>query len=133
MKNIEYTEKQKIVIDVANRFKETLKHFNFNLLNAIPTLTKVIDNILEDEYGIKREKYLNLTLREHLEKYSSGAHVHFKFVIGSGINVDVIDVKDFERYYNSNILDMYYVVSYSSKTLSLYEIEQELVIDLKED
>lgn len=131
MKNIEYTEKQKIAIEVADKFKEALKHFSCNILNPIPTLTKVIDDILKDEYGVKREKYL--TLREHLEKYSSGAHVHFKFVIGNGINVDVIDVKDFERYYNTRILDMYYVVSYSSKTLSLYEIEQELVIDLKED
>ena len=131
MKNIEYTEKQKIAIEDADKFKEALKHFSRNILNPIPTLTKVIDDILKDEYGVEREKYL--TLREHLEKYSSGAHIHFKFVIGNGINVDVIDVKDFERYYNTRILDMYYVVSYSSKTLSLYEIEQELVIDLKED
>ena len=126
MKNIEYTKEQELIIEVTNKLKERLRGEVFRL----SFLIKEIDD-LKKEYGIEREKYL--TLREHLEKYSSGAHIHFKFALGNGINVDVIDVKDFERYYNARILDTYYVVSYSSKTLSLYEIEQELVIDLKED
>ena len=126
MKNIEYTKEQELIIEVTDRLKG---RFHGDIF-ALSFLVKEIDD-LKKEYGIEREKYL--TLREHLEKYSSGAHVHFKFVLGNRIDVDVIDVKDFERYYNASILDMYYVVSYSSKTLGLYEIEQELVIDLKED
>ena len=126
MKNIKYTKEQELIIEVTDKLKGRLHGDIFSL----SFLVKEIDD-LKKEYGIEREKYL--TLREHLEKYSSGAHVHFKFAIGNGINVDVIDVKDFERYYNASILDMYYVVSYSSKMLDLYEVEQELIIDLKED
>ena len=126
MKNIKYTKEQELIIEVTDKLKGRLHGDIFSL----SFLVKEIDD-LRKEYGIEREKYL--TLREHLEKYSSGAHVHFKFAIGNGINVDVIDVKDFERYYNTSILDMYYVVSYSSKMLDLYEVEQELIIDLKED
>ena len=126
MKNIKYTKEQELIIEVTDKLKGRLHGDIFSL----SFLVKEIDD-LRKEYGIEREKYL--TLREHLEKYSSGAHVHFKFAIGNGINVDVIDAKDFERYYNASILDMYYVVSYSSKMLDLYEVEQELIIDLKED
>ena len=107
MEQIKYTDKQKLVLEILN-----------DVLNAYEPDTRydfqkaklftVRQTILE-KYGIK-EKFL--TLKEFIKKYESGAYHHFIFTICNEIEVDVIGIDEYNKYYVGDWLDRYYVVNY---------------------
>jgi len=103
MKQIEYTEKQKEIIEILEPFWELIK---YKLMNTgdIQEVKQVVKRI-EKKYGIQH-KYQ--TIREYMNEHACGAYHRFIFKIGK-IEVDVIDVSDFELYYNSKWLDRFFV------------------------
>lgn len=104
MKQIEYTEKQKEVLQILEPF---IKLANQCGSNAIRVQVKAIISATLEKYGIK-EQYL--TLREYLNKHSIGAYHHFIFNINN-VCINVIDDEDFETTYKSELLDQYYVIN----------------------
>ena len=107
MKQIEYTEKQKLVIEIVDKF---FSLFGFdNLYERDKKKLIEIKQKMYDEYEIKNKK---MTLREYLRKHSIGAYHRFNFEINNGsISVrDIIGVSDFESIYNPAWLDKYYVI-----------------------
>lgn len=110
MKQIEYTEKQLLVLEILDEveklFKPDKNAYDFQRREYFQKI-----NQLKDHYGIK-EKYL--TLREYLKKHSCGAYHNFIFKI-EGIDVDVMGIEQFERYYNSSLLDKYFVLKDNRK------------------
>lgn len=104
MKQIEYTEKQKEVLQILEPFVELTNQCGSN---AIRAQVKAIISATLEKYGIK-EQYL--TLREYLKKHSIGAYHHFIFNINN-VCINVIDDEDFETTYKSELLDQYYVIN----------------------
>ena len=105
MKQIEYTEKQKIVLEVINDFAKEFQadyNYDFQRKNWHSRISKI-----KEKYGIKDQF---LTLREYLSKHSSGAYHHFIFKIYP-LRIDTIGVQEFERYYNPKLLDEYFVIN----------------------
>lgn len=104
MKQIEYNEKQKEIIEILEPFWELIK---YKLMNRgdIQEVKQVVKNI-EKKYGIQR-KYQ--TLREYMNEHAIGAYHSFIFKIGK-VEVNVIGVSDFELYYNSKWLDRFFVI-----------------------
>lgn len=110
MKQVEYTEEQKIVIDVIAEFTKEFKGDYEDYEIQIKKWHDRISRIME-KYGIKEQF---LTLREYLSKHSSGAYHHFVFQIYP-LDIDVIGIEEFERYYNSKLLDEYFVIGDKKK------------------
>ncbi len=106
MSNKEHTEEQKFVIEILKPIKDLLKQERIKVAQLVDT----IDDI-ERKYGLK-PRYK--TLREYLERYSVGAYHYFIFTI-NGVTANVIGVEDFERTYNKELLDKYYVVADEGK------------------
>lgn len=104
MKQIEYTEKQKEILKILKPFEEFYKENKY--FNGMDKLGKKIKDTKE-KYGIK-EQYQ--TLREYLKKHSCGAYHQFIFEIDK-IKIDVLDDHDFERMFNTKLLDKYFVVN----------------------
>lgn len=107
MKQTEYTEKQKLVIEIVDKF---FSLFGFdNLYEHDKKKLIGIKQKMYDEYGIKNK---HLTLREYLRKHSAGAYHSFNFEINNGhIPVrGILGVSEFEAIYNPTWLDKYYVI-----------------------
>ena len=105
MKQIKYTEKQKIVLEVLEQVdKEFKSKYNYRFENQ-EHFEKI--NRIKKFFGIK-EKYL--TLREHINEHSCGAYHSFIFEI-NGIRFKTMDVSEFKRYYNPELLDKYFVIN----------------------
>lgn len=109
MKQINYTKEQELVLEILKPLEDIAHGDPYN--SVATQLQQVIKDI-RAKYKLQ-EKYL--TLREYLKKYSCGAYHHFIFKISS-INIDVIGIDEFERYYNGKLLDKYFVIrdDYSS-------------------
>lgn len=102
MKQVEYTDKQKEIIELLKPFKELVKNNPYDLKSRI----KELISKTEKKYDIKP---LLLTLREYLNEKSRGAYHHFIFRINN-VDINVIGVSDFSRTFNDYLLDKYYVV-----------------------
>lgn len=61
----------------------------------------------------KYNKYM--TLREYIEENQNGEHHNFIFDIGR-VHIRVINITEFERYYNKDLLDKFYVVADKEKS-----------------
>ena len=110
MKQIEYTEKQKLVIEILEDvIKEYKPDVRYDFERA--KLTNLKSKIFA-KYGIQ-EKFL--TLREFIKKHEYGAYHHFFFTLCDDIKIDVIGIDEYLRYYVSEWLDYYYVISYEKK------------------
>ena len=111
MKQIEYSEKQKIVLEVLEQVDNWFKPADFASGYEKENYFSKITSI-KSYFGIK-EKYL--TLREYINKISCGAYHTFIFSIGS-IHFETMDVVEFEHYHNPNLLDKYFVISDNRKS-----------------
>lgn len=134
MKQTEYTEKQKLVIEIVDKF---FSLFGFdNLYEHDKKKLIEIKQKMYDEYGIKNKL---MTLREYLRKNSAGAYHSFNFEINNGkISVtDILGVSEFEAIYNSAWLDKYYVIGDATQqrgsTCENYECKHYLKLAPKED
>lgn len=106
MKQIEYTEKQKIVLEVLEQVDKEFKPDKFAMgFQRQEYFDKI--NRIKLFFDI-REKYL--TLREYISKKSCGAYHYFIFDIDN-IGFKTTSVDKFEQYHNPKLLDKYYVVS----------------------
>jgi len=106
MKQIKYTEKQLLVLEILEQFDKCFKPkdnaYDFQKREYFEKVQEI-----KKIYGIE-EKYL--TIREYMNKHSCGAYHRFYFKI-DGLQVsNICDVSDFERFYNANLLDKYYVL-----------------------
>lgn len=133
MNQIKYTEKQLLVLEILNEFDKAFKQdyeaYEFERKKYFDKIQKI-----KELYGIK-EKFL--TLREYLEKHSCGSYHEFHFSI-DGRNVsDINGVGDFERFYNPNLLDKYYVLSDETEsfgsTCENYHCDHHLKLVAKDD
>ena len=111
MKQIEYTEKQLIVLEVLKEvdklFKPSDIEYDFIKAEYFAKIQKI-----KKTFGIQ-EKYL--TLRQYINKKGCGAYHRFYFSI-KGLNVsNICDVDDFEQLYNPSLLDQYYVLKDTTK------------------
>lgn len=110
MKQIEYTEKQLMVLELLDDFAEVLKPNEFMFDSTKQSYFVRVQEI-KKRYGIEE---MFLTLREYLEKYGSEFD-RFAFVI-NGIQIGYISgINDFEETYNPALLDKYYVLSDTAK------------------
>ena len=133
MKQVEYTEKQKIVLEVLNefekRFYKDYNDFDFRMRKWHSGIEEI-----KKKYGIT-EKYL--TLREYLNKHACGAYHDFHFKIDGNISVKVCGASDFERIYNPKILDGYYVVKDETESFGSncenYSCRHHLTLTPKDD
>lgn len=79
----------------------------------------------------KYRKYI--TLREYINKKENGAYHSFIFDVGS-IHVKVINVSEFEMFYNKDILDRFYVVADNEKSYGdnceNYSCEHNLTLEM---
>lgn len=109
MKQIEYTEKQLLVLEVLKEVDKLFKpsdYYDFEKADYFAKIQKI-----KKAFGIQ-EKYL--TLRQYLNKKGNG-YARFFFSI-KGLEVsNVCDVDDFEQLYNSSLLDQYYVLKDTTK------------------
>lgn len=132
MKQIKYTDKQELVLEILKPFIDLTYASNHSYSVGKTDLAYAIKDI-KNKYGIK-EKIL--TLREYLRAYSRGAYHHFIFDINF-VKIDVIGVEDFERVYQPQLLDKYYVVRDITKEYggdcTNYQCEHNLIIEPKED
>lgn len=136
MKQIKYTEEQLQVLKFIDVFFDVWQSKRVQNLYYTENKAQIIANEIKKRYGIK-EKYP--TLREYINKHSCGAYHDFIFSFYNGatkINVNVIGVDDFERCYNSKILDEYFVLGDSQKSYGCncenYSCEHYLKIERKE-
>lgn len=124
---MEYTEEQKLVLEILKPFEEIIDSVLGNKIYK-QTLYDTIKEI-KNKYSIQ----VNYpTLREYINKNSYGAYHVFKFIIFDNVECSCIDTEDFERIYNPNILDMYLVISDNKKdnagNCENYECEHHLVL-----
>ena len=74
------------------------------------------------------------TLREYIDKHSRGAYHRFVFYIHTYC-IDVISTFDFERIYNKDILDTFYVIDDKQESIgndcTNYECTHHLVLKKK--
>lgn len=132
MKQIEYTEKQLLVLEILEKIDKVMKPrenaYDFEKLQYFNKISEI-----KKAYGIV-EKYQ--TLREFIDKNSCGAYHHFNFTIDN-LKIRVCDVHDFERLYNSSLLDKYYVLFDKTETYGSncenYDCEHNLELVIKED
>lgn len=100
----------------------------YSVRNLIETMEQHL-NVLKKKYDLK-PKYP--TLREYINEHSSGAYHSFNFDIGRTLSANVIDCKEFERYFNPALLDKYVVVGDNQKDnggdCENYECNHYLVI-----
>ena len=86
-------------------------------------------NELKKKYELKP---IYPTLREYITEHSCGAYHRFNFDIGRTLSANVIDCKEFERYFNPALLDKYVVVtdneSDNGGDCENYECNHHLVI-----
>lgn len=77
------------------------------------------------------DKYM--TLREYIEEHENGAYHTFVFNVG-GINVRVININEFEMYYNKDLLDRFNVVADNEKSYGdnceNYSCEHNLTLEM---
>ena len=107
MKQIEYTEKQKIVLEVLDEVEKLFK----------PSTREVCYDIKLQEYFNKIQKIKNIydikekyeTLREFIDKREDGAYHKFIFEIYN-VKMHCTSVSDFASIYNVNLLNKYYVL-----------------------
>jgi hypothetical protein len=130
MKQVEYTDKQKEIIEILKPFKELYNRFP-ECMDARKQLGIIINSI-EEKNNIKSKL---LTLREYLIEKSRGAYHNFIFRINN-VDINVIGVNDFSRTFNDLLLDRYYVVD--DKTESTgdncenYNCNHYLTLEVKE-
>lgn len=132
MKQIEYTEKQLVVLEVLKEVDKLFKpsdYYDFKKAEYFSKIQKI-----KKIFGIQ-EKFL--TLRQYINKNSCGAYHSFYFSI-KGLKVsNICDVDDFERLYNSSLLDQFYVLKDTTKEFGSncenYCCEHYLELVLKED
>lgn len=131
MKQVKYTEKQLLVLEVLGEIDKFFKYkmsYDFQKKYYFESINKI-----KAKYGIK-ERYQ--TLREYISNCECGAYHNFIFDIG-GKKINVIGVYDFERFYNSKLLDKYYVLKDNAKdnggNCENYKCEHYLDIVEKED
>ena len=131
MKQVEYTEKQLLVLEVldeVNKFFRYKMSYDFQRKYYFES-----NNQIKAKYGIK-EKYQ--TLREHISNCECGAYHNFIFNI-DGKEINVIGIYDFEKLYNPKLLDKYYVFNDDAKDnggdCTNYKCEHYLDIVEKED
>lgn len=133
MKQIEYSDKQKLVLEILDEFTELFyedyNDYDFKRKDWHDRIESI-----KKKYGIV-DKYL--TLRKYLATHSSGAYHRFSFKI-DGITVfNVTGITEFERYYNSELLDKYYVVKDEKQSFGSncenYQCEHYLSLVLKDD
>lgn len=105
MKQTEYTEKQKEIIELIKPFKDLIKNKDSYENGWKSDIQKIVKSI-ENNYGIQPHY---LTLREYLNEHSCGAYHKFIFKIFHN-EINVINVEDFESLYKSELLDKYFVV-----------------------
>ena len=132
MKQIEYNEKQKIVLEVINDFIEKF-HDEYRYSRDISKFHKRINEI-KSKYGII-DKYK--TLREYISENECGAYHEFQFKIDDCVSVKTRGIDEFENIYNKKWLDMYYVLNDKSSdndgNCENYLCVHVLEIVLKED
>ena len=109
MKQIEYTEKQKLVMEILKPIKDKVVGVKYDTLAR--DIRQAIKDI-ENKYDIKPQY---LTLRQYINEISNGAYHRFYFDMElPTITIKVIDicgVYDFERIYNPRFLDMFFVIA----------------------
>ena len=107
MKQVEYTEKQKLVLELLNDVitaYEPDTRYDFQRAKLLSVRQAILK-----KYDIK-ERFL--TLKEFIKKHESGAYNHFIFTICDEIRIDVIGISEYIKYYVTDWLDRYYVVNY---------------------
>ena len=106
MKQIEYTEKQLLVLEILEKvekfFNPTDNAYDFQKEEYRKNIKQI-----KDFYGIKEK---HLTLREYIKKIECGVYHEFKFRI-KGHVMCVCNVAEFESVYNAALLDAYYVIN----------------------
>jgi hypothetical protein len=105
--------KKETAKEIIEYLEEKLKDIENNRDFRIYSVGNLIEfveqhlNMLKKKYDLK-PKYP--TLREYINEHSSGAYHRFNFSIGGVLGANVIDCEEFERYFNSALLDKYVVV-----------------------
>lgn len=136
MKQIKYTDEQLQVLKFIDVMIDVIKSKRVHNLYYTENMGLIIADEIKKRYGIK-EKYP--TLREYINEHSCGAYHDFIFSFHNGatkIDVRVINVDDFERCYNSKILDAYFVLNDRQKSYGCncenYNCEHYLTIEKNE-
>ena len=111
MKQIEYTEKQKLVLEILAKVDEVFKPDRFTYSFEKDDYFYKIKK-LKEIYGIKE---LYKTLREYIKEKSYGSYHRFIFDL-NGTPVQVCGVYDFENTFNSKWLDKFYVIKDTQKS-----------------
>ena len=94
--------------EILEPIKEVLKNSGV-YVRCVKSALSVIEDI-EKKYGLQPTYK---TLREYIGENSNGAYHHFVFEMNFNrhkINADVVDISDFEAWFNGNLLDFFYVV-----------------------
>lgn len=98
---------------------EKTHYYEFDNLSQAESYCKVVKLVAECTIYAEVKKYDKYpTLREFLKQHQAGAYHTFDFVMpyyNNKIPVSVDGIWDFERIYQPNLLDMFYVISDNAK------------------